>query len=354
MDKKNNIVAIGGRTGPSLIAKGFYGDQDYNITAIVAVSDSGSSTGVIRRNFDTPAVGDIRTVITELADMSGPLNLLKELFEFRFKPKDSKDMEKMALGNLFLTALTKWGEEAYGLTTEDSFKRAVKLTGEMFHIKGNVFPVTADNIHLCAELEDGSIKVEELNVRQENKPGIKEIFFQDARTKKRISPQILPECKAAIEEEDLILIGPGGLYCSILACLAIEEIIKACQKTTARKIYIANTTTQPGQTDNYTILDHVREINRYLDLDYVLINTYVPSNEILDTFSKANLHYMPLTKGDLISIKEMGITPITKNLIDENKTKPDFTKHKMDTIPHDVIKVSRTIRELCCVPCLQV
>lgn len=353
MNRKINIVAIGGRTGPSLIAKGFYGNVDYDITAIVAVSDSGSSTGVIRRNFDTPAVGDIRTVITELADISGPLNLLKELFEFRFKPKNSKDMEKMALGNLFLTALTKMGEEAYGLSTEDSFKKAIELTGEMFQIKGKVFPVSTENIHLCAELVNGSIMVEEVNVRQENKPRIKEIFFQDVRTGKKSVPKVLPECKYAIEDADLIIIGPGGLYCSILACLAIEGVITAFQNTNGRKIYIANTTTQPGQTDGYTILDHVKEINKYVNLDYVLLNTYEPPTEILNVFSKANINYMPLTKEDLCTIKEMGIKPITKNLMDETKTKPDFTKHKMDTIPHDVIKVSKAIREICRVPCLQ-
>ena len=351
MARKNKIVTLGGRSAPSLIAKGFYGDSDYELTALVAVSDSGSSTGVIRRNFDMPACGDIRTVITEMADMSGPLNLLRELFEYRFKPSDSPDMHNMAFGNLFITALTKWGEESYGLSNEDSFKNAISLTCKMFNTKGNVYPVTADNVHLSAELEDGRIMVGEVNVRKENKSRIKRIFFKDAKTSAEVEPNTLPECEKAIKEADYIVIGPGGLYCSVLASLCIEGIVDALKQSKAKKIYIANTTTQPGQTDNYTIIDHIREIKKYVDLDYVLLNKYVPDKDVLEIFKSANLNFMVLTDKDIKNIKNMGITPIVKNLIDENKTEPDLTKHKMDTITHDVIKVSQAIKEICRIPC---
>ncbi|MBI4736807.1 MAG: YvcK family protein [candidate division NC10 bacterium] len=326
------LVVLGGRSGPSLIVQGFRG-SGWAVTAIVTTTDTGSSSGVIREQFGLPAPGDIRSVLASAADPSSDLKPLADLFEFRFHPAHDSTLRDMALGNLILTAFTQ---------VLGDFERAVAAVAQLLNCWAVVLPLPSSPATLCARLADGSVVRGELNVRATGKPPIAEVFLEPAEV--RVPDAALQ----AIHEADLIALGPGGLYCSVLPALLPGPIRQAIKATRAKTAYICNTTTQPGQTDGFDTVAHMREMLRYLGEghpDYVLLNTQVPSEEMLAAYRRDEVHYMPVTPEEIRQVKALGSIPVVGNFVEEG-WRGKRTLHKLDTIRHDPHRVATALRGL--------
>lgn len=323
---------VGGRSGPSLIVRGFR-ESGWDVTAIVTTTDTGSSSGVIRDQFGLPAPGDIRTVLAAAANPRPGLEPLIDLFEFRFRPAGDSSLRNMALGNLILAAFA----EMLG-----DFDRAVEEVARLFDCWAVVLPVPSSPATLCARLTDGSIVRGEFNIRAPGKPPIAEVFLDpgDAR--------VTEPAVQAIHAADLIVLGPGGLYCSVLPGLLHGPICRAIQETRAKTAYICNTTTQPGQTDGFDAVAHVREVLRYLGgghLDYVLLNTQIPADEMIAAYRQDDVHFMPVTPEEIRRVKALGSTPVVGSFVEEG-WRGKRALHKLDTIRHDPHKVATTLQSL--------
>jgi uncharacterized cofD-like protein len=250
-----NVVAIGGGTGLATLLRGLK-RHDLSITAIVTVADDGGSTGKIRSAYDIPAPGDIRNCLVALADDE---SLVSRLFQYRFS-KPGSELDGHSLGNLFITALTK---------VTGSFERAVIETASVLNIRGRVLPATLENVRLDAELVDGSVIEGESKIQHKHAP-IQRVL---------LSPENPPAYKpavAAILNADLIVLGPGSLYTSIVPNLLVPDIARAVRLASAPKVYVINVATQSGETDHFTARDHLEVVDRELGqgvLDAVLINS---------------------------------------------------------------------------------
>ncbi len=232
-----------------------------DLAAIVTVTDDGGSSGRLRREYRVLPPGDIRNCMVAL---SKDEHLLGKLFQYRFPA--GRGLAGHSFGNLFLTALTN--------VTGD-FPEAVRVSARVLAIRGRIFPSTAQNVTLEAELEDGKTVHGETNISRSRKP-IREVRL----VPRRVRP--LPEVLEAIASADLILVGPGSLYTSIIPNLLIQKVAQAIKRSRATCVYIANLMTQPGETQHYSVADHVRAIYEHTgkDLfDFVVINrSRVPSS----------------------------------------------------------------------------
>src|SRR5205807_2473775 len=217
-----------------------------DITGLIAVTDSGRSTGKVRIALDVPAPGDIRSALTVLAE--GDPALVR-LFSHRFETDKSEELNGMAFGNLFLAALTQ---------QEGSFLRAVEEASRLLRLRGRVLPVTLYNTHLCAELADGTVVEGEVNVRGVDKAPIRRLYLSEDG----VEP--VHGAIEAIAEADLIVLGPGSLYTTVCACLLVKGISRAIAHSDALVVYAANTTRHPGQTDTLSLSDHVAEVLHYV------------------------------------------------------------------------------------------
>jgi uncharacterized cofD-like protein len=249
------IVAIGGGTGLSTMLRGLK-KYSGNITAILTVGDDGGSTGRLRRDMGILPPGDFRNCIVALAD-SEPL--VADLFQYRFPAGSGPGLEGHSFGNLFIVAML-------GVTGD--FERAVAETSRVLAVRGQVYPSTIADVTLCAEMTDGSRIVGESNIVAARK-GIARIFLQPDR------PAGYPEALRAILDADLIILGPGSLYTSILPNLLVEDIARAVRLATATKVYVCNAATQPGETAGYSVEDHVAALIDHVGdglFNWILIN----------------------------------------------------------------------------------
>src|SRR2546423_453909 len=320
------VVCVGGGLGAPTIMAGLrrYTEE---ITGLIAVTDSGRSTGKVRIALDVPAPGDIRSALTVLAE--GDPALVR-LFSHRFETDKSEELNGMAFGNLFLAALTQ---------QEGSFLRAVEEASRLLKLRGRVLPVTLYNTHLCAELEDGTIVEEEVRVRAVGKARIKRIFLKDDHV------AATPGSVEAIESADLITLGPGSLYTTVCACLLVPEIARAIANARGLVVYVANTTRQPGQTEDHELSDHVRVVQDYLGgsgLDAVLINDDTPPAHLRDHYAQQGLVYMEPTAIELERIRGLGVRPVTAPIIDK-WTGPRDLWLKQAPIRHDAERVARAL-----------
>ncbi|KAF0225681.1 MAG: hypothetical protein FD133_316 [Erysipelotrichaceae bacterium] len=256
MTAHKKVVVIGGGTGQSIILRGLKQIPDINLSTIVTVADDGGSTGRLRRAYQIPAMGDIRNVMLALAESE---SLLNELMSYRFEDNEEHTEDDLAghnLGNIILTALT---------TKSGSFMEAITLISKVLNVKGDIIPSTTQVVTLYAHMEDGTIVKGETNIPK-TKNKIKDVFYNEPveATKQAIK---------ALEQADLIVFGIGSLYTSICANLIIPDIRKALQKTHARKVYLCNAMTQKGETDNYTMEDHVSKLETHsgITIDEVLM-----------------------------------------------------------------------------------
>jgi len=329
--RQPRLVTLGGRAGPCLVLEGFR-NSGWDVTAIVTTTDTGSSSGVIREQFGLPAPGDIRTVLATASALPSEFRTLVDLLEYRFQPSRDSSLKNMALGNLVLTAMA---------ATLGGFGRAVEEAARLLRCWAAVLPVPTSPTTLCARLEDGTIVRGEVNVRTPGKPRIVELFFEPA------SPVVDPASVQAILHADLVVLGPGGLYCSVLPTVLPESIRAALAASRSKKVYICNTTTQPGQTDGFEPAAHVQELLRYLEggLDHVLVNVEIPQSEMIEAYQRDGVHFMRVTPHEIQRIRALGPVPIVGDFLEEG-WQGKRALHKQDAIRHDPHKVAAALRGL--------
>lgn len=323
------VVCVGGGLGAPTIMAGLRRHTD-EITGLIAVTDSGRSTGKVRIALDVPAPGDIRSALTVLAE--GDPALVR-LFSHRFETEKSEELSGMAFGNLFLAALTQ---------QEGSFLRAVEQASRLLGIRGRVLPVTLYNTHLCAKLADGSVVEEEVNVRAAGKAPIERIYLKDDDVR------ATDGSVEAIAAADLITLGPGSLFTTVCACLLVPEIARAIADAPGLVVYVANTTQQPGQTDGLGLADHVRVVRDYLGgsgLDVALINEDPPPDHLRTHYAERGLAYLEPTADEIARIEDLGVRAVTAPIIDKWSGPRDLWL-KQDTIRHDAERVSSALVRL--------
>jgi len=323
------VVCLGGGLGAPTVMAGLRAYTD-DITGIIAVTDSGRSTGKVRVALDVPAPGDIRNAIAVLAE-GDPV--LRRLFSHRFATDKSDELNGMAFGNLFLAALAQ---------QEGSFLRAVEEAARLLGIRGKVLPVTLYNTHLCAKLADGSVVEEEVNVRAEGKARIERIFLRDPEVRAAAGT-----CEA-IEAADLITLGPGSLYTTVCACLLVPDIARAISEARGLVVYVANTTSQPGQTDDVSLSGHVAAVLDYLGgtgLDVALLNSDAPPPHLRDHHAEQGMRYLEPTADEVAKIEALGVRVASAPIIDK-WSGPRELWNKQDTIRHDASRVAEALTAL--------
>lgn len=316
------ILAIGGGTGLPIALEGLKTYSE-NLTAIVTVTDSGRSSGVIREQYGILPPGDVRNCLVALSETEEQEKDLYQLFQYRF---NKGSLNGMSLGNLLMAALTD---------ITGSFDQAIKKASKILTIKGRVLPSTLTSTHICAELKDGSVVEEEFNVRSPQKAPIERVFL------KSNDVECPPDAISEIEKADIIVIGPGSLYTSVISNLLVGGIKAALQRTKAVKIYLCNIVTQPGQTDNYTASDHIKAIIKYLGegiLDYVLVNNNFPREEIIEKYRKQDADIVALDE----NLEKNNVTIEVADLI-ENIEQKRVLWEKQDLIRHDPEKLADSI-----------
>ncbi|MCI6272092.1 MAG: uridine diphosphate-N-acetylglucosamine-binding protein YvcK [Erysipelotrichaceae bacterium] len=267
---KKRVVIIGGGHGQAAICRGLKLVEDIDLTAIVTVADDGGSTGRLRKHFDIPAMGDIRNVMVSLAESE---SLLSTLMDFRFESsEDSEDTDVQGhnLGNLILTALTK---------SCGSFMEAIATIEKILNVKGKIIPASLQLVTLYAKMIDGTIVKGEANIPNfDNR--ITEVFYDhDVRA--------TPSAIKAILNADLIIYGIGSLYTSILPNIIIKDIDDALKKSKAKKVYFCNVMSQPGETDGYSVEEHVDALLRHgATVDKVVIASDIVPNNLINKYLK--------------------------------------------------------------------
>jgi len=266
------VVAVGGGTGLSTLLRGLK-NYPCEITAVVTITDEGGSSGILREELNVPPPGDIRNNLVALASSE---NILGALFNYRFK---DGSLSGHTVGNIILAALTK-------LT--GSFAEAVANACDILAIKGRVLPVSLKMARLLAVFEDGKRIIGETNIveyaKKSNKK-ISELALEE-------SVEINPDVQKALMESDAIIFGPGSLYTSVIANLVVDGFAKNVKEARAVKIYVSNIMTQPGETNGYTLSEHIKEVERYVDskLDYI-IHSFPPNNpEVLQKYELKGSH----------------------------------------------------------------
>ena len=311
------VVALGGGTGLSAVLRGLKqhiaqtprdgAPKDKkerercpiaDLAAVVAVSDDGGSSGRLRREYRVLPPGDIRNCMVAL---SSDEPLLAHLFQYRFPT--GRGLAGHSFGNLFLTALTN--------VTGD-FLRAVEVSSQVLAIRGRIFPATEENVTLEAELEDGSIVAGETKISRSRKR-IRRVRLSPRRV--RPSPQALDALRGA----DLILVGPGSLYTSIIPNLLVEDVVDVIAHSAATRVYIANLMTQPGETSHYSVADHVRAIYEHADrplFDYAIVNRAPISPRLLRRYKAEGAepvgHSLP-------ELAQMGLKCVEADLLQQDR-----------------------------------
>ncbi|WP_019508040.1 gluconeogenesis factor YvcK family protein [Pleurocapsa sp. PCC 7319] len=299
LNRGPKIVVVGGGTGLSTLLRGLK-DYSSNITAIVTVADDGGSSGRLRREIGVLPPGDIRNCIAALADEE---ELLTELFQYRFKAGDG--LVGHSFGNLFLTAMSE--------ITGD-LEQAVATSSKVLAISGKVLPSTLSDVSLWAEMEDGRLIEGESNIPQAGGK-IKSIGCMPA------NPPALPSAVAAIEDADYIIIGPGSLYTSIIPNLLVPDIRDAIANADVPRIYICNIMTQPGETEGYSVADHIREIDRVSKqklFDAVLVHRKPPSPVSLKRYALENSHPVYLDRQEIAKLNRR---IVMANVMEEDQVK---------------------------------
>jgi len=285
-----------------------------NITAIVTVADDGGSSGRLREQFDILPPGDIRNCLVALADAEP---LMRELFQFRFG--NESELRGHSFGNLFITALSK--------ITGD-FDKAIKESSKVLAIRGKVIPSTFDKVQLVAEHQNGQKTRGETSIVKQSSP-IKRVYLDPANCRPS------NESFEAIDEADIIILGPGSLYTSVIPNLLVSGISDRIAKSKAPKVYVCNVMTQPGETDNYAAFDHLKTIIEHTQsevVNYCIVNTGKVPPALLKKYEKEG-SYPVLADSD--KIIEKGYNVIEEDIV-----------NTQDYVRHDSKKLSKIIVEL--------
>jgi uncharacterized cofD-like protein len=314
MEKKPKVVVLGGGTGLSNLLRGLkYFPLD--ITAIVTVADDGGSSGRLRTEFNIPAPGDIRNVMIALSEFE---KKGEELMNYRFG--GTSDLAGHPIGNLMLAAM---------INMEGNIVDGIKALNEVLNIKGTVLPATSSSCTLMAEMEDGEIIKGESQIPQTNKK-IKRIFYDK-------KPVAVKETIEAIEEADMIIIGIGSLYTSIIPNLIIDELKEAILKSGAHKVYISNAMEQPGETIGYSVGDHIKAIYSHVGkefFDTVIVNDKKIPKEIIRKYKEQGVEEIII---DYEVLNSYSLQVIGESMIEISEKK---------TVRHHPLKLAAAIYSL--------
>jgi uncharacterized cofD-like protein len=301
------IVALGGGTGLSTLLRGWK-QHSSNITAIVTVTDDGGSSGKLIQDKGMIPPGDIRNCLVALADAE---KAMTDLFQHRFR--DSGSLSGHSMGNLLIAAMV---DQAHG-----DFEQAINLVSDVLAIRGQVMPSTLDHVGLHAKL-DGDVEISGETAIVEAGRRIREL---------RLAPSNVQGYQPALDaiaDADLICIGPGSVYTSVIPNLLIPGFAEALKRSKATKIYICNVMTQKGESDSFAASEHVGAIMQQVKervFDYVLVNTGVPSSDALEKYRSVG---QVLVEADIDRIRAMGLRVIAGNFMSET-----------DVVRHDPVKV---------------
>jgi uncharacterized cofD-like protein len=312
-----NIVVIGGGTGLSTMIRGLK-EYTSNITAIVTVADDGGGSGILRETLKMLPPGDIRNCLVAMAHTEP---VMEELMQYRFKDGDLKGQ---SFGNLFIAAMT-------GISS--SFEEAIKKMSDVLAVKGKVYPVTLEDVTLCAELGNGEIIRGESSIPKmtsEKNENIRRVYLEPG------NPKPLEDALFAIENADCVIIGPGSLYTSILPNLVINEISDKLKKTGALRVYVSNIMTQIGETDGYNLSQHVEAISRHCNgnvIDFIIANNGKIPDKYYERYKEDGQDMVDADEKNI----EDGIEIIKEDLV--------FINDK-ELLRHDTYKLSETIMKL--------
>ena len=306
-----NIVVLGGGTGQSVLLKGLK-QFPCNISAVVSVADDGKSTGKLRQEFNIPAVGDVRRVLIALSETE---DIVEKLVNYRFHT--TSDLNGHTVGNILLTAL---------IDITGDLSNGVKQISQTLKLKGKVLPLTDECVTLMGEMSDGEIIEGEHNITEANKK-IKKIFYKE---KAHANKDVIKE----IENSDAIILSMGSIYTSVIPNLLCKEVIDAIDKSNSKLIYVCNLFTQPGETDDFKVSDHIKLINSYLGkrkLDIVITNSEEVDEKVLEKYETTE--QKSLVKVD------------NENIKIENVSKPLVTLAD-NTLKHDTVKLGLEIMNI--------
>lgn len=308
---KRKVVVLGGGTGSSTLLRGLK-EFPVDLTAIVSVCDDGRSTGVLREEFSIPAVGDIRRVLVALSETEP---LVMELFNYRFHT--TSDLDGHTVGNLLLTA----SSEITGNLSD-----GIEALSKVFNLKGKVVPLTEDNVVLMGEMADGSVIEGEHNIT-ENHNAVKRVFYKE-------KPVPTKEAVRALEDADLIVLSMGSLFTSIIPNLICEEIVEAIDRSKGKIMYVCNMVTQPGETEDFKVSDHIKLINQYLGKRK--IDVVVANDGAID--EKMAKRYESLEQKDPVVLDCETTEGLVSKVISD-----DYVTVKNNLLRHNVLKLGMHI-----------
>ena len=320
--KGPKVVVIGGGSGLPNLLKGLK-EYTSNITAVVNVSEDDNTISSAMESTDYLTTGDIRKCIAALS-IDEP-----EMTKFLTYKERANDPSSVSVGNNMISALVSMG---------GSFAKGIEKIPEIFRMQGNIYPVTTDNIVLCAGLDNGEVVVGKQNIIErvkEVRGSIKQIFLKEGSVKPH------PEVIEAIKSANVIVLGPGSLYTSIASNLLIDDVSKAIVKSRAKKVFVANIMNQPGQTDGYTLARYVNEIERYIGkhvLDYAIVNSGKITDEMIKDFNQED---STPVKIDLENIANRAISVVKEDLV---LTAKDAILHDNERLAEIIIKITKSKR----------
>jgi len=307
------IVVMGGGTGLSVMLRGLK-EKPLDITAIVTVADDGGSSGILRSELQMPPPGDIRNVLTALADVEPSLS---EMLKYRFK--SGSGLAGHSLGNLLLAAMTD--------ITGD-FVAGIRELSRVLAVRGRVLPAANQAVVLNAEMEDGSIVSGESSIPQAGQR-IKRVFLEPEQV------EALPEAVEALRQADAILIGPGSLYTSIIPTLLVPKLAQAVLESNAVKIFVCNVMTQPGETDNYSVSDHLEAVQLHVGtqlFDYVIVNNGEIPPQVQDKYAEQGAKAVHL---DMEEVTKRGYQVIADSLV----LFRTYLRHDADKLSHHIYQL---------------
>lgn len=304
------VVVLGGGTGASTLIRGLK-LFPIDITAVISVADDGRSTGKLREEFHTIAVGDIRQVITALSDTEP---LFEKLMNYRFKT--SSDLNGHPVGNLLLTAL---------ININGNMSSGIESLSKVFNLKGRVLPLTEESVTLKARMSNNQVVIGEHNIT-ESRGIIKRISYTN---KVHTNPLVLD----AISDTDLIILSMGSLYTSLIPNLIPNDIKKAISMSKAKIMYVCNMMSQPGETDNFKASDHVKVINSYLkrNVDIIVVNDGEIDSNIIEKYKSEEQKDRVIFDKD--NLEKLNLKIIHNNYVD---TSNGVIRHKVDRLSLDI------------------
>lgn len=307
------IVVIGGGTGLSALLRGLK-EYTCNLTAIVTVADDGGSSGKLRHEMGILPPGDVRNCLVALADTE---NIMEDLFSYRF---DTGTLKGHSLGNLLLAGLTD--------TCGGDFQKGIESVSKVFALRGNVYPSTLEQVVLAAELANGALIKGETAVR-DTEGRIKRVFLEPGDC------HPIPEALKALEDADLIVLGPGSLYTSVLPNLLVEGLRDKVKEVQAPCVYVCNIMTEPGETDNYQVSDHLQAIVDHCGagfVDVVLANNQEIPGELLERYAQEGS--FPVV-GDARNVEWLGVKYAQTDLLQAEGT----IRHDSERLARELVRL---------------